>query len=90
MGQLFGVDQVALWALGQDAGPIFGTKIIFFLRYTHKSATFSIGRTQTNGIILCPHPEVTLDTFGFAVLAHLAARRAVFRSQLAKMGLFGA
>ena len=38
---------------------------------------------------MCPHPEVTLDTFGFAVGAHLAARWAVFGLLLAKVGLFG-
>ena len=35
-------------------------------------------RTQLNGIISSPCPEVTLDTLGFPVGAHSAAQRAVF------------
>ena len=62
----------------------------FFLHYTHKSDTFFIRQTQTDVIISHPHPEVTLDTFRFAVLSHFTAWWAVLWSQLAKMSLFGA
>ena len=39
---------------------------------------FGLGRTRLNGIITSPHPEVTLDNFGFPVGGRSAAQRAVF------------
>ena len=90
MGQIFGTHHVAQRALGGVLEPIFSPKICFFLRYTHISAVFFIERTQPNGIIMRTHPDVTLDTIGFAVGTHSAARQAVFGLLQAKVGLFGA
>ena len=50
---------------------------------------FRLRRTQLNGIISSPCPEVTLDTFGFPVGAHSAARQAVVWPQLPKITIFG-
>ena len=41
-----------------------------------KPPFFRVRRTQLNGIISPPYPEVTLDNFGFPVGGRLAARRA--------------
>ena len=41
-------------------------------------------------MIPSPYPEATLDTFGFPVSVHLAARRAVLGPSLAKRALFEA
>ena len=57
----------------------FRPKNLFFLRYTPITPLFGLGRTRLNGIITSPHPEVTLDNFGFLVGGCSAARRAVFR-----------
>ena len=60
----------------------------FFLRYIHIPPLFGLRRTWLNGIITYPYPEVTLDTFGFPVGVHWAARRAVFWQRLPNMALF--
>ena len=70
--------------------PLFCPKIGFFLRYTHITPFFGLRRAQLNGIITSPYPEATLDTFGFPVGAHLAARRAVLGPWLPKRALFEA
>ena len=70
--------------------PNFCPQICFFLRYTHVTPFFGLRRTQLNGIITSPYPEATLDTFGFPVGAHLAARRAVLWPRLPKRALFEA
>ena len=69
--------------------PLFCPKIGFFLRYTHITPFFGLRRAQLNGIITSPYPEATLDTFGFPVGAHLAARQAVVWPQLPKITIFG-
>ena len=64
---------------------IFGPKICIFLRYAHVSLIFGLRWTQPNGIITCPHHEVTLDNFGFLVGSHLTAWWAVIRPHMAKI-----
>ena len=87
--QHFCVDPVARQASGWLPGPIFCPKFCIFLRYTYETPFFWLGRTQLEGIMSPPYPEVTLDTFGFPVGARLAARRAVLWPRLPKMALFG-
>ena len=58
-------------------GPFFVQKSAFFSLHSYNPLFFGLRRTQLNGIITSPYPEATLDTFGFPVGAHLAARRAV-------------
>ena len=65
-------------------------------RVQHKNLAFLVSwydcdkkvewRLRMGWIITSPCPEVTLDTFGFSVDAHLGARRAVFWH----LALFGA
>ena len=62
----------------------------FFLLYAHATTIFGLRWTQLNGIITCPHHEVTLDNFGFLVGAHSTAWWAVIRPYMAKMVLLGA
>ena len=66
----------------------FGPKIQFF--WYHVTPIFGLRWTQLNGIITCPHHEVTLDNFGFLVGSHLTAWWAVIRPHMAKMVLLGA
>ena len=54
-----------------------------------KPPFFRLRRTRLNGIISPPYPEATFDTFGFAVGAHSAARRAVLWPRLPKMAFLG-
>ena len=77
-GQLFCYDWVARRFSKRPPGPIFGPKICIFLRYAHITPIFW-ARTDPTGIISSPHPEVTMDNFGFPVGGRSAARRAVFR-----------
>ena len=51
---------------------------------------FRLRPTGLNAIVTCTYPEVNLDTFGFPVVAHSAAWRAVFWHRMPKMALFGA
>ena len=48
-----------------------------------------LDQIQPYGIISPPHPEVTLDNFGFPVGGRLAARRAVFRPPGRILAIFG-
>merc|ERR1739844_137454 len=59
--KLVSVDSVVWRASGRAPRPIFGSKFYFFLRYTHITPLIGLRRTQPNGIISPPYPEVTLD-----------------------------
>ena len=86
-GETFG------WDLKIDFAPttcIFAPKISFFLGYAHVAPFCGLRRTRLKEIITSLCPEVTLDTFGFPVVARSAARQAVFWHRLPKMALFGA
>ena len=50
----------------------------------HQNQFKTIFGPNIDGIITSPHPEVTLDTFGFLVGAHSTAWRAVIRPQWPK------
>ena len=75
---------LTLWELQSEL------KICIFLLYAHVTPIFGLRWTQLNGIITCPHHEVTLDNFGFLVGAHSTAWWAVIRPYMAKMVLLGA
>ena len=75
---------LTLWELRSEL------EIYIFLLYTHATPIFGLRWTQLNGIITCPHHEVTLDNFGFLVGAHSTAWWAVIRPYIAKMVRLGA
>ena len=50
---------------------------------------FQLRRTQLNGIISSPYPEVTLDTFGLRVGGRFAVWQAVLWPRLLKVAFFG-
>jgi hypothetical protein len=54
-----------------------------------KPPCFWLRPSPLNGIISPPYPEVTLDTFGFPIGGHLAARRTVSWPRLPKVALSG-
>ena len=73
------------WIWGQKTA--FLTKnSAFFYATPMKPPFFWLGRSRLNGMTTPPYPEVTLDTFGFPVGAHLATRRAVLWPQKCSSG----
>ena len=75
------------WILGQKTA-FLAQNSVFLLRYALITYFFGLKRTRLNGIITSSCPEVTLDTFGFPVGAHSAARQAFFWHRWPKMALF--
>ena len=76
------------WILGRKTA-FLARKSAFFYATPIQPPFFGVRQIQPNGIITPPHPEVTLDNFGFPVGGRLAARRAVSWPRLSKVGLFG-
>ena len=76
------------WILGRKTA-FLARKSAFSYATPIQPPFFGVRQIQPNGIITPPHPEVTLDNFGFPVGGRLAARRAVFRPRLPKVALFG-
>ena len=77
---------------GGRRGPFLAQKPVLFYATPISPPFFGLRRTQLNGIITSPHPEVTLDKFGFPVGGRPAARRVVFRPPgriLAFFDIFG-
>ena len=70
-------------------GQFFAQISAYFYATPMKPPFFWLGRTQLNGIISPPYPEVTLDNFGFLVGVRSAARRAVFRPPGWILAIFG-
>ena len=66
----FCVPHVAGQAPGGVQRPVFGPKIWLFYTTPIKPPFFGLRRTRLNGIITSPYPEVTLDTFGIALVLH--------------------
>ena len=87
--QHFCVDPIARRASGWLLGPIFCLKFCIFYATPMKPPFFLLGRTQLNGIISPPYPEVTLDNFSFLVGGLLAAWQAVSWPRLPKEALLG-
>ena len=74
---------LTLWELRSEL------EIYIFLLFTHATPIFGLRWTQLNGIITCPHHEVTLDNFGFLVGAHSTVWWAVTRPQMAEGAFWG-